>query len=205
MAQREWVSWLAVALWAGAIFATIPVARAIERFVEGRFGEAFFLYVVLAAVAAGTALAVRALRRLGPVPRERALWLGAVALFYAGYAFHLRAQPVERVRALDDALTFGLRPAQRETLLFVSQQHHPGWSASGGGRALETVLVNDFYQGVLVPAGVERVELTFRGWVHWSWVPQVLFAVLAAGLGVSARRRRSAGSAPSAPAPRASP
>jgi hypothetical protein len=116
----------------------------------------------------------------------------------------LRAQPVERVQALDDALTFTLGPAQRETLLFVSQQHHPDWTAYAGGRELETVVVNDFYQGVRVPPGVGRVELRFRSWVHWSWLPQVVFAAL--GLfALSARRRRAAGSAPFAPAPQASP
>ncbi len=34
-AQREWVSWLSVVVWSLLIFATIPLARAIERVVVG--------------------------------------------------------------------------------------------------------------------------------------------------------------------------
>ena len=83
----------------------------------------------------------------------------------------VRGQPVRRIRDLDDALTFELDPARKQTLLFVSQQHHPQWVATADGRSLETPVVDGLYQGVLVPPGTERVQLRFRPWVRWSWIP----------------------------------
>jgi hypothetical protein len=84
-----------------------------------------------------------------------------------------------RALAQDDRLVFRLTPAERETLLFVSQQHHAGWRARARGRALETVVVNGLFQGVLVPPEVDQVELEFRCAARWSWVPQALFALAA--------------------------
>ena len=51
-AQREWVSWLGVVLWSLLIFATIPLARAIERIVVDAWGQQFFLYAMAIAIAA---------------------------------------------------------------------------------------------------------------------------------------------------------
>lgn len=75
----------------------------------------------------------------------------------------------------DDHLRFELTPSERESVLFVSQQHHPQWVASSDGRALETVVVNGFYQGVVVPPGTSRVELRFSPWALWAWLPQLVF------------------------------
>ena len=89
---------------------------------------------------------------------------------------------VQRTLGADDALAFRTTPAPVPTLLFVSQQHHSQWQAASGAAPLETVVVDDFYQGVIVPPGTEHVELSFRPWVRWSWVPQAAFAAAALGL-----------------------
>lgn len=87
---------------------------------------------------------------------------------------------VERTVALDDRLAFQVTPVERETLLFVSQQYHPGWRARADGRTLPTLAVNDVFQGVLLPSGTRAVELEFNAWARWSWIPQAFFALAAA-------------------------
>ena len=99
--------------------------------------------------------------------------------------------PVRRVTDLDDRLAFELTISERETLLFVSQKHHPQWRAFAGERELECVSVNDFYLGVRVPASTSRVELEFLPWVRWSWVPQVGFALAGAAVCARAALQRS--------------
>ncbi len=48
-------------------------------------------------------------------------------------------------------------------LLTVAERHHPGWQArADDGRRLETVAANLVQLGVVVPSGVNRVELRFR-------------------------------------------
>ena len=91
---------------------------------------------------------------------------------------------VERIENRDDYLRFRVTPSTQPTLLFVSRQNHPHWQARSDGRQLETVLVNDFYQGVIVPAHTDELELRFMPNARWSWVPQVLFAVGFAACGI---------------------
>lgn len=94
--------------------------------------------------------------------------------------------PVRRAESLDDRLIFKTSPAERDTLLFVSQQYHSRWRARSGRQDLKTVRVNDFYMGVLVPRGMEEVTLEFKPFSLWMWVPQALFA--AAGFFLMIRR-----------------
>ena len=67
---------------------------------------------------------------------------------------------------------------ETESLLFVSQQYHDSWQARSPSGPLKTVVVNGFYQGVLLPPGTAEVELRFLAWGRWSWVPQVGFVML---------------------------
>ncbi len=83
-----------------------------------------------------------------------------------------------------------LTALEAPTLLFVSMQWHPHWraritSAAGGVRGSGPLRVNDFYLGVALPPGSQRVELEFRPWSRWMWVTHVLFA---AGAAVAAWR-----------------
>ena len=52
-------------------------------------------------------------------------------------------------------------PPGGETLLATSIPLSAGWKARSGGRPLRVVTVNGAFLGVLVPAGVDRVELGF--------------------------------------------
>lgn len=98
---------------------------------------------------------------------------------------------VERTRDQDDRLAFRVTPAERETLLFVSQKHHPQWRARSDGRELACLPVNRFYLGVRVPPGTSTVELAFLPAVRWSWVPELGFALAAAALLARAALQRS--------------
>jgi VanZ family protein len=98
--SREWLSWLLVAAWSLVIFATIPLARAIQRSVREAFGEEAFLYAVLVAILAAFLATLRHLRALGRISPARGAWLVGVAAVYAGYAFTLRRAPVEAVHFL---------------------------------------------------------------------------------------------------------
>ncbi len=99
--QREWVSWLGVVLWSLLIFATIPLARAIERVVVDAWGQQFFLYAVLIVIGAAAAATFRHLRRLGTISGMRGVLLGGVGLVFGGYTFSLRHNAVEAVHFVE--------------------------------------------------------------------------------------------------------
>ena len=99
--QREWVSWLGVVLWSLLIFATIPLARAIERVVVGAWGQQFFLYAVLIVIGAAAVETFRYLRRLGTISGMRSVLLGGVALVFGAYTFSLRHNAVEAVHFVE--------------------------------------------------------------------------------------------------------
>lgn len=98
--------------------------------------------------------------------------------------------PVERREHHDDRSVFEVTPSALETLLFVSQQYHPHWTAFSAGDSLKTVAVNGFYLGVIVPPNTHTVEIEFRPWARWSWVPQAFFALAAVAGWHAARRAR---------------
>jgi hypothetical protein len=94
--------------------------------------------------------------------------------------------PLERLRDQDDALGFAATALGRPTLLWISQQYHPQWQATAEGLRLETVCVDGIWQGVILPPDTRSVELRFRPWARWSFVPQLAFALAFAALGVGA-------------------
>lgn len=85
----------------------------------------------------------------------------------------LKARPVE---TLNDFYRIKVTPTAQETLLFLSQQYHRAWQATAHRRLLRTVSVNGFYEGIILPPFTKEVELSFRPFVLWSWLPQLLFA-----------------------------
>ncbi|MEO7165981.1 MAG: hypothetical protein ABI016_02985 [Chthoniobacterales bacterium] len=91
-----------------------------------------------------------------------------------------QAMPSRRLVQRDDFQKIQVSASPHETLLFVSQQYHRAWQAMANQRRLQTVLVNRFYQGVIVPPMTREVELVFRPFALWSWVAQVLFGAGAA-------------------------
>jgi len=116
-ARGRTLAWAACAAWALLIFATVPFARVLERYVVERLGAQAFLAAVLAALALGGAFAWRAFAQLGARARF-ALVLG-VAL-YAAVAWRLRGNAVEALHIIEygalgllalRALAFGPRDA----------------------------------------------------------------------------------------------
>jgi len=79
-----------------------------------------------------------------------------------------------RVEMLNDFQRIEVTASPDETLLFLSQQYHRAWRARSHNGALRTVIVNGFYQGVVLPPNTSEIELFFRQFVLWSWLPQLL-------------------------------
>ena len=82
----------------------------------------------------------------------------------------------------NDVRKFTLTVRRKQTLLFCSMQYHPHWRATGqledGSHIpLRTERLNDIYQGVLVPKGVESVTLRFEPWVRWMWLSKAMFVL----------------------------
>jgi hypothetical protein len=103
--------------------------------------------------------------------------------------------PVRCLANTGDRLRIATVAMETESLLFVSQQHHDYWQARGRLGPLKTVVVNDFYQGVVLPPGTEEIELRFMPWVRWMWIPQAGFVAIAvAFLATSWWKRRHSNS-----------
>lgn len=86
-------------------------------------------------------------------------------------------KPTSPAEQKSDFQEIQVTASPEETLLFLSQQFHPDWKAVSKKMPLRTVLVNGFYQGVIIPPRTTEVNLSFRPLVLWSWVPQVSFAL----------------------------
>ncbi len=84
---------------------------------------------------------------------------------------------VEITEQRDDFWLVETQRATKTTLLFISSQFHRDWVARGEHSSLPTVRINEFYLGVVLPAGTERVELRFLPLARWSWLPLVFFAI----------------------------
>lgn len=89
-------------------------------------------------------------------------------------------QPV-LLRSWDDYQEIQVGHFSQITQLFISQQYHPQWQAFSGKTPLQTMEIDQFYQGVVIPPNTEKVTLKFMPTVLWSWVPQVIYL----GIGVS--------------------
>jgi hypothetical protein len=79
-------------------------------------------------------------------------------------------------------------PAQAEdSVIIFNQQFHPDWMAQvqtpSGWQATTTVVINDVYQAVRIPAGATTLSFQFRPWIRWSIITN-LFWVIIGGIGV---------------------
>jgi hypothetical protein len=107
----------------------------------------------------------------------------------------LREQaPAERVpTGFDDRLSFRFEARERESLLFVSQRFDARWEARAGERRLQGVCINGLYQGVVIPPGVEALQLEFRVWSRFALPIQCAFLLLGLAAVAAALRRRALG------------
>jgi hypothetical protein len=96
--EKLWVSWLYVIIWSLIIFVTIPLARAIQKFVSQQWSREVFTYVVLAAVVIALVAAVHYVIRHRLTSRGRYFWLLAVAAIFVGYTIELgKKSPEEAI------------------------------------------------------------------------------------------------------------
>ena len=92
--------------------------------------------------------------------------------------------PVSVETSLDDLKVLRTTPTEQKTLLFLSEQYHPRWKACARGVSLQTIPVNGFFLGVLVPPQTASLEIRFQPFVLWSWIPQLFYGCLfLAGIG----------------------
>jgi hypothetical protein len=79
--------------------------------------------------------------------------------------------------AKDDMRRVKTNPAAEPTLLFLSEQYHESWRAYSETRVLQTVPVNAFFLGVLVPPGTRQVEVRFKPHARRAWIAHAVFAI----------------------------
>jgi len=97
--ESESRSWTWVGLGIAVIYATIPLARALQRLVSEHFGREFFLYVCLLALAIGARLTWRSLRHRR-MQRSAYWWLGLVFCVLGMIVFQLRKIPEEALHVV---------------------------------------------------------------------------------------------------------
>ncbi len=116
--MKRWIPWLSVAGWTLFIYATIPLARSIQGWVDRHLGRTAFLYLVLLALLVGFWAAFRFLRRQPQsAGRARWCWLTAIALALAAGSWQLRANPEEAMHVVQyGVLSLLLYRALRPTL-----------------------------------------------------------------------------------------
>lgn len=99
--EKEWVSWAAVVLWSCFLFAVVPFARTIQKFVSDRTDTIIFVYIVVAVVVVGVVLTVVYLWRRRASVQGSYFWLAVFGGFFVAYAFHLRAAPSEALHFIE--------------------------------------------------------------------------------------------------------
>lgn len=90
--------WLPVVAWTLFIYATIPLARALQWWVSENWTRAVFSWAVYASVAIGLLAAIHHFRRRAvPVGRRQWMILGVLTAIFAWGAWHLRRIPEEAI------------------------------------------------------------------------------------------------------------
>lgn len=85
--------------------------------------------------------------------------------------------PVRTTTDSGDVKQLTLPARNSAGIVIISQAYHPDWYATvttpAGESPAATVIINDGYQGVNVPAEATQVTLRFMPWVWWSWIGHV--------------------------------
>jgi len=88
--------WLPVVAWTLFIYASIPLARAVQEWVAEHWTRAAFSWAVYASVAIGVLAAIHQFRRRAvPVARRQWIVLGVLAAIFAWGTWHLRGNAEE--------------------------------------------------------------------------------------------------------------
>ena len=90
------MSWLYVGLWTLFIYMGIPLARAVQAYVDRQWGRQAFMWMVLFAIGAALVWAVLYLRRRAETLRAgNMVWLIAAAALFVAWTWQLRTNPEE--------------------------------------------------------------------------------------------------------------
>jgi len=96
--EKQWLSWLYVAIWTLYLFSIIPMARFVQQYVYQTWGRELFTYGVLFVIITALAVAVIYVFRIRPDSRTSYFWLIAVAGIFFTYTLDLgKRNPVESV------------------------------------------------------------------------------------------------------------
>jgi len=100
--EKPWFSWLLVALWAAAIFFSIPLARRMQQLVADTVGRNVFGYTVIVAVVLGCLYGLTYLyHRRRDVKLRQFLWVAGVGATYLAYTARLWANPEEALHFIE--------------------------------------------------------------------------------------------------------
>lgn len=87
--EKQWLSWLYVVAWTLIIFASIPLARAIQEYVSQQWSRDAFTYAVVVAIVSALSTAISYARRLRSISRSSYFWLTAIGAIFFGYTIEL--------------------------------------------------------------------------------------------------------------------
>jgi hypothetical protein len=115
---------------------------------------------------------------------------GALCRDYTALAASRLPEPV-RLAAEDGRYTARFAPSDRERLLFLSVLYRPEWRATTPTGALRVVPIADAFVSVIVPPGVEAVDLRFvpRARIALAWFSGGILTILLVGVGAWEGRR----------------
>jgi len=99
--EKESASWLYVILCSLVIFATIPLARTMQKFVRAHWGKEIFSYIVFAVVILAVIASLIYLRRLRVASRSRYIWLAVISTIFIGYTLRLSRNPEEALHFVE--------------------------------------------------------------------------------------------------------
>jgi VanZ family protein len=103
--EREWISWLNVAVWTVVIYLTIPFARALQEDIAGRWGREFFTYFVVGSLVFVVVAAMLGILRASRHAHVSGyFWLGGVAALTIYSAGNMSVSPEEAIHFLQYGL-----------------------------------------------------------------------------------------------------
>ncbi len=88
-----------------------------------------------------------------------------------------------------DLLEFEVIPGT-QSMLILSQKFHRDWQAQVFDKSswvpANTILINDVFQGVLLPSNIQRVRLKFEPYARFSWIAHIIWLTLLTFIGFRA-------------------